>query len=420
LLENNIEVDQAFTSVLRRASASCNMILNSSNQHWIPVTKTWRLNERHYGALQGYNKDSAWKELGLEQELVMQMRRSYDVRPPRMEDNHPYWHGNDRRYIDLTHEKLERSRGESLKDAADRIMPFYNSVIVPTMKAGKKCLIVAHANTIRTLIKHIDNISDEDIKGMTIPTAIPMLYRLDKNMKPVDPLIELEFQYMVEPKGYVECFGIFLPFLPFLFCGLKQDPYISYNSFFLAITSVLYLLCSYSWGTSRAHGFHGVYLGDLARLQDIQRKRDRTNRDWQRIILRNIGKSLGWDMETMPDGSLGSCKTKATCPTDPSNVVDTRQLWWLVHTKLQSSPDYTNMLLLVRMEEALERIMHVQRRKYTTKFAYEGLINKIHLDTEGCVVEPFVDLACRTLRTEREKVWSDVLALEMEEECLIR
>ena len=97
LYENGIELDQAFTSVLKRASFSCNMALNAAQQHWVPVTKTWKLNERHYGALQGYNKDTAWKELGLDQELVMHMRRSYDGRPPRMEDDHPYWHGNDRR-----------------------------------------------------------------------------------------------------------------------------------------------------------------------------------------------------------------------------------------------------------------------------------------------------------------------------------
>lgn len=97
LYENGIELDHAFTSVLRRASFSCNMALNTAKQHWVPVTKTWRLSERHYGALQGYNKDTAWKELGMDQELVMQMRRSYDVPPPRMEDDHPFWHGNDRR-----------------------------------------------------------------------------------------------------------------------------------------------------------------------------------------------------------------------------------------------------------------------------------------------------------------------------------
>jgi 2,3-bisphosphoglycerate-dependent phosphoglycerate mutase len=201
LYENNIEIDQAFTSVLKRASFSCNMALNAAQQHWVPVTKTWRLNERHYGSLQGYNKDTAYSELGLDQELVMQMRRAYDVRPPRMEDDHPYWHGNDRRYRKLTPEQLEASRAESLKDAANRILPFYQSVIVPSIQSGKKCLIVSHANTIRTLVKHIDRISDEDIKGMTIPTGIPLLYRLDKNMRPVDPHIELEFRYLIDPKG---------------------------------------------------------------------------------------------------------------------------------------------------------------------------------------------------------------------------
>jgi len=131
----------------------------------------------------------------------MQMRRSYDVRPPRMEDDHPYWHGNYRRYRKLTKDHLESSRTESLKDAADRIMPFYNSVIAPSLRAGNKCLIVSHANTIRTLIKNIDGISDEDIKGMSIPTGIPLLYRLDKDLQPVCPVSELEFRFMVEPKG---------------------------------------------------------------------------------------------------------------------------------------------------------------------------------------------------------------------------
>jgi 2,3-bisphosphoglycerate-dependent phosphoglycerate mutase len=203
LRANGIEIDQAFTSVLRRASLSSQLALEAADQHWVPVTKTWRLNERHYGALQGYHKDTAFAQLQLDQELVMQMRRAYDVRPPRMDDSHAYWHGNDRRYQGLTEDQLERSRAESLKDAADRILPFFHSVICPSIQSGKKCLIVSHANTIRTLVKHIDNISDEDIKGMTIPTGIPLLYRLDKDLKPVDPHIELEFRYMVEPKGYV-------------------------------------------------------------------------------------------------------------------------------------------------------------------------------------------------------------------------
>ena len=158
LYENGIDIDHAFTSLLRRASFSTNMALNTAQQHWVPVTKTWRLNERHYGALQGYNKDTAYKELDIDQELVMQMRRSYATRPPMMSDDHPHWHGKDRRYKKLTKAQLDASRGESLKDAAARILPFYNSMIVPSLQAGNRCLVVSHANTIRTLIKHIDNI----------------------------------------------------------------------------------------------------------------------------------------------------------------------------------------------------------------------------------------------------------------------
>jgi 2,3-bisphosphoglycerate-dependent phosphoglycerate mutase len=375
LYENGIELDHAFTSVLRRASFSCNMMLNMANQHWVPVTKTWRLNERHYGALQGYNKDTAYKELGLDQELVMQMRRSYDVRPPRMLDDHPYWHGTDRRYRKLSPDQLDSSRAESLKDAAERIMPFYNSVVVPSMRSGNKCIIVSHANTIRTLIKNIDGISDEDIKGMSIPTGIPLLYRLDKNMKPVDPQIELEFRYMVEPKGY-------------------------------------------TWGTSREHGFHGVYLGDLERLQEIQRRRDATNRDWQRIILRNIGRALGWnDLESST--SLGAKTEPNAYGTSNPKVVETRQLWWQIHTKMQTS-EYSNMLLLVKMEDALEELMYQRKQKYITQAAYAKMIDQIHLDTEGSVVEPFCELAERHDREERQRIWYESLTLDLEEECLIK
>jgi 2,3-bisphosphoglycerate-dependent phosphoglycerate mutase len=135
------------------------------------VTKIFFLFFSFLNSLQGYNKDTAYRELGLDQELVMQMRRSYDVRPPRMDDDHPYWHGNDRRYKKLSREQLERSRAESLKDTADRIMPFYESVIASALRSGNKCLVVSHANTIRTFIKNIDGISDEDIKGMSIPVS---------------------------------------------------------------------------------------------------------------------------------------------------------------------------------------------------------------------------------------------------------
>mmetsp|Transcript_14547 Transcript_14547/g.26340 ORF Transcript_14547/g.26340 Transcript_14547/m.26340 type:complete len:373 (-) Transcript_14547:136-1254(-) len=363
LYENGIEIDHAFTSVLKRASFSTNMALNTANQHWVPVTKTWRLNERHYGALQGYNKDTAYEELGIDQELVMQMRRSYDTKPPRMSDDHPFWHGNDRRYKKLSKDQLEASRAESLKDCAQRIMPFFNSVIIPSLQSGNKCLVVSHANTIRTLIKHIDNISNEDIKGMSIPTGIPLLYRLDKNFHPVDPKYELEFRYMVEPKGY-------------------------------------------TWGTSRKHGFHGVYLGDLDRLQEIQRKRDVTNRDWQRIILRNI--AVGLAVEN------GQKQQQAA-----NAVFETRQLWWQIHTKMQN-PEYSNMLLLSRMRDQLEALMYSRKQRFLTMAGYESIIDKIHLDTEGCVIEPFLPLDCAEDRKERHRIWHEMLADELEEECLIK
>lgn len=386
LHQNGIELDHVFTSVLKRAGVSANMCLNTAKQHWVPVTKTWRLNERHYGALQGYNKDTAYEELGLDQELVMQMRRSYHTPPPVMADDHPYWHGSDRRYKKLSEDQLERTRAESLKDTADRILPFFNSVICPSIKSGNKCMIVSHANTIRTLIKHIDNISDEDIKGMSIPTGIPLLYRLDKDLKPVDPNYDLEFQYMVEPKGY-------------------------------------------TWGTSRAHGFHGVYLGDLERLQDIQRKRDVTNRDWQRIILRKIAKSLYQQSQQDEEDSTNKNERQhlgdASYLTDDtlsntSIVYDTRQLWWQLHTKMNDNADYQNMLLLVRMKDHLEELLYHRRRTFLTHAAFESIMNQLHLDAEGQIIEPFVELADQEDRDERQRIWYENLALDLEEECLIK
>mmetsp|Transcript_31979 Transcript_31979/g.48905 ORF Transcript_31979/g.48905 Transcript_31979/m.48905 type:complete len:562 (+) Transcript_31979:123-1808(+) len=358
LYENKIEIDHAFTSALKRASFTTNMALNMARQHWVPVTKTWRLNERHYGALQGFNKDSAFKELGIDQELVMEMRRSYDTRPPRMEDDHPYWHGSDRRYNKLTPEQLEKSRSESLKDTMHRIRPFFESVIVPSLRAGNKCLVVSHANTIRTLIKYIDNISNTDIKGMSIPTGIPLLYRLDKDLRPLDPNYELDFRYMVEPKGF-------------------------------------------TWATSRAHGFHGVYLGDVERLQDIQRKRDATNRDWQRIILRNLAKALD---EEDPDAN---------------GVYETRQLWWQIHNKM-IKPEFANMVLLVKMKEKLESMLISRKQQYMTSQGYENIVQKIHLSSEGELVEPFEDLTEKRNREERQRRWYENLTMDLEEDCLIK
>jgi len=266
------------------------------------------------------------------------------------------------RYKYLSKEQLERSRAESLKDAADRILPFYRSQIIPSLRAGNKCLIVSHANTIRTLIKHIDNISDEDIKGMSIPTGIPLLYRLDRNMKPVDPKMELEFRFMIEPKGF-------------------------------------------TWATSRQHGFHGVYLGDLERLQEIQKKRDATNRDWQRIILRNIAKQL--DDDIAQNGAVSD------------GVMEIRQLYFHIHSKMKEK-ELRNMLLLVKMKNHLEDLMFVRKQKYLTMAAFETILNKLHLDTEGHVVEPFVDMNDEKGRLQRAKEYETMITFDLEGECLIK
>jgi hypothetical protein len=203
----------------------------------------------------------------------------------------------------------------------------------------------------------------------------------------------------------------------------------------LASIVLLSHTCRYTWGTSRAHGFHGVYLGDLERLQGIQKKRDATNRAWQKVILRNIGKSLGWiDMGEHDDPHNKNKTNTATGESIPHlngtslaythgikgpNAIETRQLWWQVHEKMKS-PEYRNMLLLARMQSCLEDLMYVRKQKFITQSTYESLIQKIHLDTEGCVVEPFVDLADRQNRDERQRIWYENLALDMEEECLIK
>ena len=282
-----------------------------------------------------------------------------------MTDDHPFWHGNDRRYNKLTPEQLERSRAESLRDAAERIMPFFNSVVVPSMREGNRCLVVSHANTIRTLIKQIDNISDQDIKQLSIPTGIPLIYRLDKNMKPVDPNCELDFKYLVPPVGY-------------------------------------------TWATSRQHGFHGVYLGDLDRLQDIQKKRDATSRQWQRVILRNIAKSVN-------EEDLKEDHTEFHCiHFHNESIVETKHLWYKIVQKMQD-PEFENMLLLVRMKEFLESLLTYRwgRRLKTYRYmpleAFEKIIEKIHMNSEGDVVDPFVSLEDRKDREYRQRKWLESL-----------
>lgn len=182
LKEAGFEFEVAYTSVLKRAIRTLWTILDSMDQMWIPVIRNWRLNERHYGALQGLNKTETAQKYGEEQVLVW--RRSYDIPPPAMEKTDERYAGNQRVYRDnLKDEEIPLT--ESLKETVARFVPYYQAEIEPQIKAGKQVLIVAHGNSLRALVKHLDNISEEDIIKLNIPTGIPLVYELDDNLKPI-------------------------------------------------------------------------------------------------------------------------------------------------------------------------------------------------------------------------------------------
>lgn len=173
--------DLAHTSVLKRAIRTLWITLDKMDLMWIPVYNSWRLNERHYGALQGLNKSEMAAKFGEEQVLIW--RRSYDVPPPPLEKTDPRYPGNDPRYRDL--DKKDVPATECLKDTVKRFLPYWNDVISKDVKAGKRVLIAAHGNSLRALVKYLDNISDKDIVGLNIPTGIPLVYELDDNLKPI-------------------------------------------------------------------------------------------------------------------------------------------------------------------------------------------------------------------------------------------
>lgn len=173
--------DIAFTSVLKRAIRTLWITLDKMDLMWIPVQHSWRLNERHYGALQGLNKAETANKYGEEQVLVW--RRSYDVPPPALEKTDERYPGNDPRYKDLDEKDIPLN--ESLKSTVDRFIPYWHEVIAPTIKSGKKVIIAAHGNSLRALVKYLDNISDEEIISLNIPTGIPLVYELDDDLKPI-------------------------------------------------------------------------------------------------------------------------------------------------------------------------------------------------------------------------------------------
>jgi 2,3-bisphosphoglycerate-dependent phosphoglycerate mutase len=179
LKERGLLPDLVHTSVLRRAIATANLALDACDRHWIPVRRSWRLNERHYGALQGKDKAQTLATYGEEQFKLW--RRSYDVPPPAISDDDPYSQAQDARYSDLGN---EMPKSECLKDVVARMLPYWESAIVPDLEAGATVLVAAHGNSLRALVKHLDGISDSEIAELNIPTGIPLHYVLDANLKP--------------------------------------------------------------------------------------------------------------------------------------------------------------------------------------------------------------------------------------------
>ncbi len=181
LREGGFEFDLAFTSVLKRAIATLNIVLDEMDLHWIPVVKTWRLNERHYGALQGLNKAEMAEKYGEEQ--VKRWRRGFAIRPPELTPDDERYPGRERKYEGIPTTDLPLA--ESLKDTIARFMPCWHEEIAPQIRAGRRMVISAHGNSLRALVKYLDDISDEAIVELNIPTGIPLVYELDENLRPI-------------------------------------------------------------------------------------------------------------------------------------------------------------------------------------------------------------------------------------------
>jgi len=190
LRDKGFTFDVAYTSVLKRAIRTLWIVLDEMDLMWIPVYRSWRLNERHYGALQGLNKAETAARHGEQQVKVW--RRSYDVPPPALDPADPRFPGRDRRYAGLTDRELPRT--ESLKDTVARFLPYWQETIAPEVRAGRSVLIAAHGNSLRALVKHLDGVSDDDIVGLNIPTGVPLLYELDRDLRP------MRHEYLGDPE----------------------------------------------------------------------------------------------------------------------------------------------------------------------------------------------------------------------------
>ena len=181
LKADGYEFDIAYTSVLKRSTRTLWHVLDEMDRTWLPVVNSWRLNERHYGALQGLNKAETAKQYGDAQ--VLAWRRSYDTPPPALQATDPRSERADLRYARLAQDQIPLT--ECLKDTVARVLPFWHEALAPAIKAGKRLVVAAHGNSIRALVKYLDNISDDDIVGLNIPNGIPLVYELDENLKPI-------------------------------------------------------------------------------------------------------------------------------------------------------------------------------------------------------------------------------------------
>lgn len=182
LVENGFDFDLCYTSVLKRAIRTLWIIMDEMDRMWLPVARHWRLNERHYGALQGLNKAETAQKHSDEQVFIW--RRSFDVPPPALTPDDPRFPANDRRYAEIPRDELPLT--ESLKDTIARVLPYWEGEIAPKIREGKRVLITAHGNSLRALVKHLDSISDQEIPKVEIPTGVPLVYELDNDLKPLD------------------------------------------------------------------------------------------------------------------------------------------------------------------------------------------------------------------------------------------
>ena len=181
LKEAGYTFDVAYTSVLKRAIRTLWTVLDELDLMWIPVFRSWRLNERHYGGLQGLNKSETAAKFGEDQVKIW--RRSYDIRPPALEKSDPRWPGHDRRYKSLAEAELPLT--ECLKDTVARFLPYWHQTIAPAVLSGQRVIIAAHGNSLRALVKFLDDVSDQEIVGLNIPTGIPLVYELDGSLRPI-------------------------------------------------------------------------------------------------------------------------------------------------------------------------------------------------------------------------------------------